>query len=185
MMNCTKFLLIGTLFAGATASAFASPLTTGSIDIDGTYKVTGSGGSSGADYTANPTSATNGTGILAGLDGFDNVVLSQTFTLTNIKAGAGELLFTISKGGSVVEFFATSYTKSGSTFTYTGYLTANNGQSSLATFIETEGASDGDQGNFYDGVLTVTPEPSSVVLVGTGMLFAGGMFISLRRRSLI
>src|SRR5271168_1999315 len=65
MMNCTKFLVIGTLFAGATASAFASPLTTGTIDIDGTYKVTGSGGSSGADYIANPTSATNGTGILA------------------------------------------------------------------------------------------------------------------------
>ena len=183
MMNFTRFLLIGTLFAGATASAFASPITTGTLDIDGTFKVTGSGPTSGLDFLNDPTSATSGTGILTNLSGTNDVQLSTNFTFSQIKPGTGELLFTITKGPSVVEFMVTSYSYSSTTLTFTGYLIGNNGQSAPATFVD-QLTLTGDKNYNYAGELVVTPEPNSILLLGTGLLATCGM-ISLKRRRMI
>jgi hypothetical protein len=183
MMNFTKFLLIGTLFAAASASAFASPLTTGTLDIDGTMKVVGSGKTSGLDFTSDPVSATGGTGLLAPLDGSNNIAFSNTFTFSNVKPVTGELLFTITKNGFVGEFYVTSYSYNSTSLTFTGYVTGNYGITDNATFVETIDGT-GDKGLSYTGELTITPEPNSVLLLGTGLLATCGM-ISLKRRRTI
>ncbi len=183
MMNFTKFLFIGTLFAGATASAFASPINTGTLDIDGTMKITGSGKTTGLDFTTDPISATGGTGVLTPLDGTHNVVLSNTFTFSNIKPVTGELLFTIDKGNYVGQFYVTSFSYSSTTLTFTGYVTGNNGQTVDATFVETLGTT-GDKGYNYTGELIVTPEPNSILLLGTGLLATCGMMRLKRRRTI-
>lgn len=183
MMNYTKFLLIGTLFVGATASAFASPLTTGSLDINGTENVVGSGLSSGLSFTKNPTSASNGAGLLSGLNGTNDVTFSTTFTFAGIKPGTGELLFVITKGGTTVDFYVTSYSYSANTLTFTGYATANGGQSGPAVFVE-QYSSTTDHSYSYTGELIVTPEPNSILLLGTGLLATCGM-ISFKRRRIV
>lgn len=180
MMNLSKLLLIGTLFAGATASAFASPIQTGTLDINGTFKLVGSGATSGIDFLVDPTSSSSGTGLFTNLNGTNDVQLSTNFTFSQIKPGTGELLFTIVKGGTSVNFMVTSYSYSATTLTFTGYLSANSGQSAPATFVE-QLKSTGDKTYSYTGELVVTPEPNSILLLGTGLLATCGM-ISIKRR---
>jgi hypothetical protein len=182
MINFTKFLLIGTLFAGAASTAFASPLT-GTLDITGTAKA-GTGGV--INFTTNPAAASNGTGALQYFDGTKEIVLSTTFSLAGIKPGAGEMLFSMTKNSYVVDFFVTGYTQSGTTYTFTGYLTQNGVATNYATLVETIQTGAADLGSNYTAELslTPTPEPSSIVLLGTGLLAACGM-LSIKRRRMI
>jgi hypothetical protein len=181
MINLTKFLLIGTLFAATAASAYASPLT-GTLDISGTAKA---GASGVINFTTNPTAAFNGTGSLQYFDGATEIKLSTTFSLAGIKPGAGEMLFTMTKNGYTVDFFVTGYTVSGSTYTFTGYLTQNGVIATDATLVELiQGNGPGDLGNDYTAQLSLTPEPNSLVLFGSGLFAVCGAMYFKRRREL-
>jgi hypothetical protein len=150
------------------------------LDIAGTVKISGSG----LTYSS-PATATNGTNGLAYFDGVSSIILSNTFTLAGVKPGVGELLFTSSSHGTTLGFYVTGYSFSGGTVTFTGYVTANGVAGSNATLVETLGASaGGDKGNYYTGELTLTPEPNSIVLLGTGLLAACGMMTIRRRRAI-
>lgn len=150
------------------------------IDISGTVKTS----SSGLIYSS-PASATNGTNGLAFYDGANSIILSNTFTFAGVKPGVGELLFTSASHGTTLGFFVTGYSFSGGTVTFTGYVTANGVAGSNATLIETLGAvADAGKGNYYTGELTLTPEPNSIVLLGTGLLAACGMMAVRRRRTI-
>jgi hypothetical protein len=181
MIDFTKSLLIGTLFAASASFAFASPLT-GTLDISGTVKTGGAGGI--INFTSNPTAASNGTGALQYFDGTKEIALSTTFSLAAIKPGTGEMLFSMTKGGYTVDFFVTGYTVRGSTYTFTGYLTSNGVPYTDATLVELiQGTADGGLGNHYTAELSITPEPNSVVLLGSGMLAIGGATFFKRRRA--
>jgi len=184
MIDFTKFLLIGTLFAGFAGSAFASPITTSTLDINGTLKLSGSGSSTGLNFTTDPAPATNGTGQLAYFDGSSEVVLSKTFVFSTIKQHGGELLFTMTEGKYTVEFFVTGYTYNANTLTFTGYMSTNGVAGSNATLVDTFGSTSGDNGTSYTGELTLTPEPNSIVLLGTGLLATCGLLTVKRRRAL-
>ena len=178
MIDVTKFLLIGTLFIASASTAFASPIT-GTLDLTGTAKA-GSGGV--IEFTTNPTSASNGTGVFQNFTGLNEVALSNTFSLAGISPGTGEQLFTITKAGYAVTFYVTSYTVSGTTYTFNGYLSTNGVAGSNATLIETLNGGAGDLGTEYSAELAVTPEPSSRALFGTGLIVAFGFMAMKRRR---
>ncbi len=188
MIDLRKFLLIGTLFAATASSAFANPMSTvngSKIDMSGTVKVVGSGATSGLHFTTNPEAAFGGTNGLAFFNGPASIILSNTFTFAGIHPGKGELLFSTTAFGNTLQFYVTGYSYSGNTLTFTGYLSDNGVAGSNATLVETLGAAaGGDKGNFYTGELTLTPEPNSIVLLGTGLLAACGM-MSIRRRRML
>jgi len=180
-MNFRKLLFIASLFVASTATAFASPLI-GSIDIAGTVKG-GAGGS--INFTTNPATASNGTGALQYFNGPNKINFVPTFTLAGIQPGTGEQLFTMTVPGYVVSFYVTSFSVTGTTYTFTGYLTQNGVASSNATLVDVLGGSaGGDKGNFYSAELTLTPEPNSIVLLGTGLLAACGIMTIKRRREI-
>jgi hypothetical protein len=182
MINLTKFLLIGTFFAATAASSFASPLT-GTLDISGTAK-SGAGGV--INFTTNPAAAFNGTGVLQYFDGTKEIKFSTTFSIAGIKPGAGEMLFSMTKNGFTLDFFITGYTVKGSTYTFTGYLTENGVFATDATLVEMiAGNAVGDLGNDYTAQLSLTPEPNSVVLLGSGLFAICGAIYFKRRRELV
>ena len=180
MIDFTKFLLIGTLFAGATASAFASPLT-GTLTIAGTAKASGT---TVINFTTNPAASSNGTGALKYFDGPQEILLVTNFTLAGVTPGAGELLFGMTTYGTTVDFYATSYTLSGASYTFLGYITENGSKVNDATLIDTFTTPDGALGTEYVGQFTLTPEPNSIVLLGTGLLAACGVITVKRRRDI-
>jgi hypothetical protein len=113
----------------------------------------------------------------------------NTFSFNGITAVTGELLFFANLGGHPLQFYVTSYTYSGSTITFFGYITDNGGTISNATLVDklgtvVTGPGAGNMGNYFTGTLSLTPEPNSVVLLGTGLLAACGMIAVKRRRTL-
>lgn len=181
MMHFRKLMFIAALFVASTTTAFASPLI-GSIDITGTVKA-GAGGV--ISFTTNPAAASNGTGVLQYFNGANQINFAPTFTIAGIQPGTGEMLFSMTKSGYIVSFYVTSFSVSGTTYIFNGYLTQNGVASSNATLVDVLGASaGGDKGNFYSAELTLTPEPNSIVLLGTGLLAACGIMTIKRRREI-
>jgi hypothetical protein len=179
MNHLTKFLLIGTLFVGAANSAFASPIT-GTIDINGTAKT---GGTGTITFTTNPAAATNGTGVFTTFNGPTEVKFAPTFSISAITPTTGELLFSMKNNyGYTIAFYVTNYTVSGSTYTFTGYLTLNGVNTAPGVLVDTFTSPDGNLGSEFSAQLTVTPEPNSIVLLGTGLFAACGMIAFRRRR---
>lgn len=184
MIDLRRFLLIGTLFAATASSAFANPMSTANgskIDMSGTVKVVGSGATTGLLFTTNPETASGGTN---GLSYFNtgSIILSNTFTFSEIKPGKGELLFSTTADGNTLQFYVTGYTYAGNTLMLTGYLSDNGVAGTNATLVDILGSSAGDRGSHYTGELTTTPEPSSIVLLGSGLIAVCGMFSVRRRR---
>ena len=180
MINFTRLLLIGTFIAVASGSASASPITGGTLDINSPYRIVGSGPTSGIIF-ATPTPVTNATGLLLHFDG-TNLAFASTFTFAGARAPGGELLFTVTNGGSKVEFFVTGFSYSSTSMTFTGYMVDRQGQEANATFFETIGPLGTNNSYAYTGELVLTPEPQSIFLFGTGLSGVFGLIAIKRRR---
>ena len=181
MPSFLKYLTLGAVLT-ASSCAFASPLT-GTLTIDGgSAAITPAVLNSGTTSIAfQPTDEITfyGTGDFSAA-GLQFVPFTTPFTFTVGPTFPGEVLFTVldSYGSDV--------------FTVNQVLTAPNGS---LTFYGS--LSDGSTGNYiltpdesgngsFSGTLTVapTPEPSSLILLGTGLLGAAGLVLR-KRRSLV
>ncbi len=194
MKTFFKVLTFGVMLAASSSLAYASPLS-GTVTIDG-----GTGAITPGVLTSATTSITfapileftiGGTGSFAGNaitqfppfppgSGIEFVTFVPTFTIPNTAGNPfpGATLLTFNVNGVPQTFTVTSVTTApnGSLYFY-GTLGSNPGN---AVYVLTPGT---DGLGEFSGTLTVTPtpEPSSLILLGTGLAGAAGLMLRKRR----
>lgn len=188
MKLVAKFLCIGALLAATTPFAKADPLN--QISFAGGDTVTTSGVNAGnvTFYDFNGSAAGNSfTGVATGLfapfangaatfHDFNYLTTSVPFVLITDVAGALSATF------NVTNF---NYTDGAMGLNIAGignYLISNGTTINNGTFQFTTQNS-GGQVTFSDtnSVAAVTPEPNSLMLLGTGLVSAAGMLVRRRR----
>lgn len=187
MKNFAKLAALGAVLAASTPLAFATPIT-GAVGIGGsdTFDAT--------SITFNPS-----TGIVLSASGtmspffFSPVTLSSfstasavgTTVFSTTMAEPGTLSFTIDNlaqftTGTDVQGNATLLVSGSGLFAETGF-DSTEGTFSLSS--TSTGATTFQLNGGVPAATAVTPEPNSLLLMGTGLMGAAGMLFSRRRNA--
>jgi hypothetical protein len=184
-----RSLALGAILLASSRGAFADTLS-GSLTVTGDGTVT----TTGIDLTTGTLSATSG---IPGISAPHNVTFNSSFTFAGISSPGGEMLFEFLETASdeAMKFQVTAYSYDPGTgdYTFFGVLvlyscpdgtkascTAIGDAGATAVYSPDEVVAAGNDPPFHLNV-TTTPEPSSLVLLGTGLLGAAGMLFRKRR----
>jgi hypothetical protein len=182
-----KLFAIGVALAASSSLAYASPLTAGSLTIDG-----GVGALIPSTLSASTTSISPGgtiialgsSGGLSSVSAFSPITFSSLFTF--IVGGTpvgGEQLFSFAFGTGTETFDVNSvYVAPNGSLMFYGVLSdgilADNTPGSY--ILTPNNSADGSFSSTLDA--TPTPEPSSLILLGTGLAGAAGLLFRKRRK---
>ena len=189
MKNLTKIFALGAAMVAAAPFASATPLN-GAIGITGSDT-----------FTSNSITFMPNTGTVNATSGIPfstfqgDIATLQGFTFNTAAANGVQLFTTTNAAGQVLNFVISTITSYGPNPTVTG---PNVGVSGTGVFSDTYTGSPYTPtlGTFNlqtstNGVTTfqfvssasqvVTPEPSSLILLGSGLVSAAGMMIRRRR----
>jgi hypothetical protein len=198
MHHFARFVVLGAALIAAAPLASATTMLYGSINTYGNATFNPPPSALTVDSTGHavltlPDSNLGGTmgpaplGTLAAFAG--GSVVDYSFDTANISAATPVKIISLNNGIDTISFFATgmgAFTPSNLPSTegainLTGYIYDEGGTYSTITFAAALNLTAAGAGNnFTEDLSAATPEPSSLLLLGTGLVTAGG---TLLRRS--
>ncbi|MDP9038255.1 MAG: PEP-CTERM sorting domain-containing protein [Acidobacteriota bacterium] len=205
MKQLARFAVLGAAFVAAVPFASAATLIYGKINTAGaatftyppqTFTVSSSGAATLDLVTPGSTTGST-TGVVTGpaatgtLASFypSGTVTDYSFSTSTISAATPTLILSITSGADTLQFYATStgaYTATslpsteGALVLY-GYLSDVGPNYTTNQAAQLDIAANGIGNNFTEDLTAPTPEPSSLMLLGTGLLSAGGVMFRRRK----